>query len=95
VAARAQGEAVSFPLTLYNVGASNMDYTVTRVGSWLGVSGAGSIVLDDAAISDSADGTLTVTCNPRGLAPRTYHGTIYVAAAGITRAASVAFHVLP
>jgi hypothetical protein len=94
VAARAKGKPVSFPITLYNAGASEMAYTITQVGSWLGVSGAGSITAAEAA-SGNADSTLTVTCDPSGLAPKIYQGTIYVAAGGVTRAASVAFRVLP
>lgn len=84
----AGGSAKTAPLVLWNAGTAAMTWSAGAGAGWLSLSPPGG-----SAAGENAASTVTVTCDPSGLAAGTYIGTVSCTDGTLTRKATVVFRV--
>lgn len=82
------GQPVTAQVNIWNAGIAGLDWSVSDDAPWLSVSGSSGSIAGEALSS-----TLTLTCDPSGLASGTYTGTITVIAGSQTKKLDVVFTV--
>jgi hypothetical protein len=86
----ANGQPVTAQLTLWNAGATGLAWSVSDEAPWLSVSSPSGSIGNEGLLS-----TVTISCDPSGLVPGIYTGTITVTAGTQAKKMDVVFSVCP
>jgi hypothetical protein len=84
----AAGTNAEASLTLVNAGTSALAWTAASDSAWLTLSATSGTIADQ-----NSEGTLVLSCDPSGLQPGTYAGTITISGASQTMQVTVQFTV--